>query len=444
MLTVIPFCNKDKPIAVHLAEWIAELGGVKAHDCMLVHPPTTEPSGVMEPLREAFKKLYILRTPDDEDGWPQGPNLLFRRAAIQIEATSPQPWLWLEPDAIPVVAYWLDAIEGEYKSIDPKRPFLGVRVEIPKIIPHMSGVAAYPGNAPSLAPLLVTCRKVAFDVNGSSQVLPKLTSTALIQHEWKPPTFATAGDLSRVRDGVVIYHQCKDSSLIARLRELRGGVPELLETDKAALADIGGGTFPHGAGTVQTLSPEELIKHHVGQLRDILKAGGEEGERVKVLYAALVSFGLAGVVAANGEPGVASLKFRSEEDAVEQLVGHLKRIYDGSKNDARMVAQYLAAAGVIPSSPLAPPKGKKGPKTKGRRPELGKCARRPGDMKYAGNAEPPPTQSAGLTEAGERVPPIAGDPPCGVYDPAGEGAGAEADGHPQCATCGHPKSAHPQ
>lgn len=34
------------------------------------------------------------------------------------------------------------------------------------------------------------------------------------------------------------------------------------------------------------------------------------------------------------------------------------------------------------------------------------------------------------------------DPPCDEYDPAGSGAGAEEDGHPQCAMCGHPKSLH--
>ena len=34
------------------------------------------------------------------------------------------------------------------------------------------------------------------------------------------------------------------------------------------------------------------------------------------------------------------------------------------------------------------------------------------------------------------------DPPCAIYDPAGLGCGAEADGLPQCAMCGHPHSAH--
>lgn len=47
-----------------------------------------------------------------------------------------------------------------------------------------------------------------------------------------------------------------------------------------------------------------------------------------------------------------------------------------------------------------------------------------------------------LTDAGERVAPIQGDPPCDEYDESGEGAGIEFDGFSQCANCGHAKSFH--
>lgn len=49
-----------------------------------------------------------------------------------------------------------------------------------------------------------------------------------------------------------------------------------------------------------------------------------------------------------------------------------------------------------------------------------------------------------LTEAGERIAPIQGDPPCGEYDESGEGTGLEFDGFSQCANCGHAKSFHKQ
>jgi hypothetical protein len=47
-----------------------------------------------------------------------------------------------------------------------------------------------------------------------------------------------------------------------------------------------------------------------------------------------------------------------------------------------------------------------------------------------------------LTDDGERIPPNPGDPVCDQYDPAGPGAGIEADGQPQCAGCGWQRSQH--
>lgn len=51
-------------------------------------------------------------------------------------------------------------------------------------------------------------------------------------------------------------------------------------------------------------------------------------------------------------------------------------------------------------------------------------------------------KTTGLTEHGERIAPIHGDPPCSDYDPAGPGAGTEYDGEPQCANCGWAKTDH--
>lgn len=53
-----------------------------------------------------------------------------------------------------------------------------------------------------------------------------------------------------------------------------------------------------------------------------------------------------------------------------------------------------------------------------------------------------PRRKPHVTDEGERIPPAEGSRPCDEYDPAGPGAGKEADGHPQCAGCGHPKTKH--
>lgn len=46
-----------------------------------------------------------------------------------------------------------------------------------------------------------------------------------------------------------------------------------------------------------------------------------------------------------------------------------------------------------------------------------------------------------LTEDGEYIAPEPGSGVCDEYDPAGSGA-MDADGFPQCAACGWPKTFH--
>lgn len=251
MLVVLPFHAGDKSLAVTLADWISDLGGASGHECMVMHPPNTDSEGVLEPLQRAFKKVFLYKIPATATGWPAGANEMFRRAARQIQATSPQPWLFLEPDAIPLIPTWLDQIEAAYKTCG--KACMGARVKLPNILEHMSGVAVYPGNTPRIAPLLVTANKVAFDVNGARQVLPQMAETALIQHEWKPATFATAEDLKRISPMAVIYHQSKDGSAIARLREKRGVTPEF----PLPLAD---GEFPTPPGYVK--NPAYALASH--------------------------------------------------------------------------------------------------------------------------------------------------------------------------------------
>lgn len=223
MLIVLPFNDKDKALAVLLAEWIRDLGGVHRHQCLLVHHASTPAGEVIDPLRAAFHNVVAMPLRDaDPKSWPQGPNLMFRRAALQIHhlaTTQPAtktPWLWMEPDAIPLKASWLDEIEAEYTR--GRRPFMGAAVNHPNTPVHMTGIAVYPHDAPIVAPLLVTCEAAAFDMNAKGETLPRMHPTNLIQHEWRPAPFATVADLERLQPHAAIYHQDKDGGLIRLLR----------------------------------------------------------------------------------------------------------------------------------------------------------------------------------------------------------------------------------
>lgn len=317
MLTVIPFHQGDRNLAEALATWIVDLGGVSNHECMVVHPPSvTNPDTVVAPLQEAFRKVFVLRTPDDRQGWPMGPNLLFRRASRQIQAISPQPWLWMEPDAIPLHPNWLDTIAAEYAAA--KAPFMGARVQLDGIPVHMSGVGVYPGNAPAVAPLLVTCDRVAFDVNAAEQILPKMRITQSIQHDWKGPTFAGQDDLKRLAVSAVVFHQSKDGSLIREMRIARS-------------------TKTHIVGEEPN---EEPVRLH---------SPSESGNSVGAADTArMIDF----QTRFRGGP----VPYSADVDViVEQLVAHLSLIQRGGKKEAALVSQYVATAGLVAKPALVKP-----------------------------------------------------------------------------------------
>lgn len=233
MLVVMPVCHREVKQANKLIDWIGELGGCGSHEVlfavnkMLVAKEEHIP--MLERLSKIFRssKLYEVSPEDERPGPPQMPhvyaanNFFIRVNKDVINDHSDTPYLWLESDAIPLVPDWLDRIQTEYFACG--KPFMGARVLYENTPEHMSGVAVYRAIGRN-APDYVMAQNNAWDVVAASQILPKAHFTGLIQHDWKAAPFNSQADMARIRSGVVIYHQCKDLSLIDRLRESRGGV----------------------------------------------------------------------------------------------------------------------------------------------------------------------------------------------------------------------------
>tara|TARA_R110000868_G_scaffold64854_5_gene194625 strand:- start:1686 stop:2585 length:900 start_codon:yes stop_codon:yes gene_type:complete len=218
MLTIIPVCRKDAGQALKLAGWIRELGGVMAHSCVLAISKAAHEEGLSEPileqLRLAFHKVDLYQVSDiDEPAWPKGANHAFIRVCKDVIQNDPvKPFLWLEPDAIPLKATWLDQIEREYMACG--KPFMGAFVDLPGTKKHMSGIAVY-RQVDRFAPSYVLSHEFAFDIVMADEVIPKAHFTSLIQHDWKP----AEGEIqSRVSTGAVVYHQDKTGVLIDALR----------------------------------------------------------------------------------------------------------------------------------------------------------------------------------------------------------------------------------
>lgn len=212
MLIAIAYCRKDREQADALSGWLHELGPFN-HDLLTVRDYRTKP---VEFTGFRSQKEIIVRDPVDT--WPAGPNASFSAAGKYIEYKAKQPWLWLEPDAIPLRKEWIDLIEQEYLASG--KPFMGARVEVPNVPVHMSGVGVYPARLSHHAGLAYQTVETAWDVTAAQQIVPQAHFTNLIQHQWKAPSFESWADVEkRIRPEAVIFHANKDGSLIQLLRE---------------------------------------------------------------------------------------------------------------------------------------------------------------------------------------------------------------------------------
>jgi FkbM family methyltransferase len=221
MIVIYPFSPGDQEQALKNAEWIRELGGVEQHDIFVLADPRCDndlTNRVVEAFKGTFKVTHLRIAKSAVDGWPQGANYMFSYACtlIQFEKTWPY-FLWLEPDAIPIVKGWLDELDIEHRCSGKK--FMGERVDLgtarPDVPVHMSGVGIYPNPIYLYAGEAYRAHDVAWDIAAKDQIIPQAHWTKKIQHYWKHGTFTH--DME-VRPETVIFHSSKDGSLIDVLR----------------------------------------------------------------------------------------------------------------------------------------------------------------------------------------------------------------------------------
>jgi hypothetical protein len=259
---VIPFCRGDKDQAVRLLRWIAELGKVDAR-CYLIGPEACAPSGLLSLAYKAFSEAAAwIDYEDIQCNWQHkdidmlksavGPNSIFRQVAWNMNLQGLGPWLFLEPDSVPVAPDWMEQLCAEYVSC--KKSFMGDRVDESThpgkigLTLHMSGVAIYPQKVPALAPEAIRPSDVAFDMQGASQIVPQCHFSELIDHRFRAESFHSQADVERRIDKrVVLFHASKDGSLIERIREkISGNAPvvQLAESPGLKPVECGFGSRP--------------------------------------------------------------------------------------------------------------------------------------------------------------------------------------------------------
>lgn len=236
LLAVLPYCPKDLALAKQLLNWIKELGGCPGHSCLLIADsviPREERMAVKELAKPSFANVDTIPVAIPATGF--APNHMFMLAAQQVMFSYKLPWLWLEPDCVPLKPGWLSTLSAEYAG-SPKR-LLGGLIEatqpgLPAV--HLTGVSIYPCDVFPLFDAFksIGTANVAWDMEAATATVPRARNSQFMQHFWGtrelPPTFvkeAAAGlptnalPLSFIKPDAVLFHRCKTSSLIDLLRE---------------------------------------------------------------------------------------------------------------------------------------------------------------------------------------------------------------------------------
>lgn len=242
MLVVVPFCAKDAASAHDLLLWCGQLGR-QNHPCLLVMDPDVNWKDGQEAVRlagEAFKSVDATVLDNHAEGWTLGSVLMFTRAALEAQMRC-LPWFWLEPDCVPLKPDWLDQLDSAYARCG--QPFMGALIShqqpgFPS--PYLEGPAVYPANAIELMASSITSEK-SWVFSCAPVVVPLAVNTPLIYHFFglknEAPTFAERHipqtmvfGLRNIPPDVVLWHRCKDGSLIRMLRQKRGIRPPRLST----------------------------------------------------------------------------------------------------------------------------------------------------------------------------------------------------------------------
>lgn len=237
ILVVLPFCEKDQPSLIKMLVWMKELGGLKDDDCALVFDSNNVSIAKTEPVQELCWSIFrtehtIPFTVSASDNkWPNAANVLFEAAARKIQTHNLGPWIWMEPDCVPMVKGWLGYLERGYAKCG--KPFMGPRLDpVSRKVPGLAGVSVYPEDCFSRLKSSLGNRSIPFDMAAGAITEKEGFITPLMLHWWgqknTPPTFvrnrphkapSNIKALDFIPKTCVLFHRCKDGSLIDVLRQ---------------------------------------------------------------------------------------------------------------------------------------------------------------------------------------------------------------------------------
>src|ERR1035437_8682977 len=124
ILIVIPFCKGDGAMAEKLCDWIFFLNNKESRGyCLLVMSSDVHAemaTKVQLAAEVAFESVSMIQQTTGSATKSEGTNRSFLHAATFVNANFKWPFLFLEPDCVPLQSHWLESLSEAYRS-QPKR-----------------------------------------------------------------------------------------------------------------------------------------------------------------------------------------------------------------------------------------------------------------------------------------------------------------------------------
>ncbi len=238
ILITIPVWTDNAAQCEQLLEFIFaqnHRAAINGH-CLLVMPPTVPDemrARIKISAELAFSGVHMLDLRPLVD--PVAPkwrevNSVFNQIANHVNKCFRWSFLFLEPDVVTMKKGWLENLESAYGS-QPKSyfgPMLKIATAGKPDAFIMARCAVYPVNAIQHSPIA----DAPYEVTSAVNVLPKLTTTKLIQHT----LILNEEDLAKVRPDAVLIHGDKNGFLRRKIEA--SWTTETVREDTSHLSEI--------------------------------------------------------------------------------------------------------------------------------------------------------------------------------------------------------------
>jgi len=214
MITTIPFWSGNAQQAERLVDWIFWLNDKKPRGHVLivadheVHAEVREKIKISAEL--AFDSFEVVRmTAKLEPG--NMVNQAFKKVAEYVKFSYRTPFLWLEPDSVPVVKGWQKKLADAYN--DQPKKFCSGFVKVGEKM-HISRHGIFCADAIADLGKYLT-EKENFTTVGADLLALKTTEMKLV----KDCEIRTDKDIPTLTDGTLIVHGDKHGLLLKSLRK---------------------------------------------------------------------------------------------------------------------------------------------------------------------------------------------------------------------------------